>query len=66
MSLIVTVLALFYESVKSGAATKEIKNNNKLDKGNITTHPSKIYTICGQNVCNFIFMLGFSIFIKDQ
>ena len=68
-SLRVAVLALFYESVKSGTKTKEIENNNsnnKLDKQKKTTNPSKIDAICAQNIWNFIFMLGFSIFIEGQ
>ena len=55
------------ESVKRGTKTKEIKkkttnNNNKLDKRNKTTDPSKIGVICAQNVWQLIFMLDFSTF----
>ena len=51
-SLRVTVLALFYESVKRGTNTirKSKKNNyNKLDKRSKTTILSKIEAICTQN-----------------
>jgi len=65
----VTVLALFYESVKRRTKTKKIERknnnnnkNNKLEKINKTTNPSKIDAICAQNVWKFIFMLDISIF----
>jgi len=37
-------------------------NNNKLDKINKTTNPSKIDAIFTQNVWKFIFVLDFNIF----
>ena len=52
-SLRVTVLVLFYESVKSGMKTKEIENNNnnnnKLDKRNKTSNHKPVKNWC--NLC---------------
>jgi len=59
MSLRITVLAFFYESVKRRTKTKKIER--KKDKINNTTNPSKIDAICAQNVCKVIFMLDYSI-----
>ena len=62
----VTVLALFYESVKRRTKSKKIENNNNnnnnLDKINKTANPSKINAICAQHLWKFIFMLDITIF----
>ena len=61
-SLRVTVLALFYESVKSGTKTKEIENSNsnkKLDKRNKTTNPSEIDAILRPECMELFFYAWF-------
>ena len=68
-SLRVTVLALFYESVKRG--TKTIRKSKKTTttnwKNEVKPQPrEKLKQYCAENVWNFIFMLEFSIFIEEQ
>ena len=68
-SLRVTVLALFYESVKRG--TKTIRKSKKTATTNWTNavkpQTRQIFeAICAQKVWNFIFVLKFSIFIEEQ
>ena len=63
----VTALALFYESVKGGTETKEIETTTTTTNWTTelkpqATNPSKLDTICAQDVWKFIFMLNFSVF----